>query len=249
MNVFDLACWANELLEISGFEENSINGIQVASEGTINMVATAVSASLETIEKCVELRAQALLVHHGILMKNNLQPLVGVQRKKIKLLIENNIALLAYHLPLDAHRQIGNNWKAAQDLGLSNMRPFCEYNKKWIGVIGFMKPIPFDEFAKRAEVYYGRSAVVVPAKKMIESVAIVSGGADRFLGDAAREGADCYITGRFDEPVWDMAREENISFVGLGHYATETIGVKALAEKIELDLGLTATFIRTDNPF
>ncbi len=247
ISVPELSQYLNSLL--SPIEENALNGLQVAGAGPINSIATAVTASVEAIEKAAALQAQALIVHHGIFLKNDAQPLIGNKYKKIKLLIDHNIALYAYHLPLDADREIGNNWKAAKDLGLQNLQPFLEYNKIPIGVMGTMPPAPFEVFKQKVEHYYGATAAFVKVKDTIRSVAIVSGGADRFVADAAQAGADCFITGRFDEPVWDAAHEEHISFLGLGHYATETVGVKALAEKLQEKFNIPCTFIKTDNPF
>lgn len=242
----DLTQYFNTLL--GSIEENAFNGVQVANSGTIYKIATAVTASVETIEKAAKEGAQALIVHHGIFLKNDPQPLTGTRYKKIKLLIDHDIALLAYHLPLDAHREVGNNWKAAKDLGLKNLHPFIEFNKTPIGVIGTIEPTPLDVFQKKVEAYYGNKAAAVCVKNTIQTVAIVSGGADKCVADAAHAGADCFITGRFDEPVWDAAHEENISFLGLGHYATETVGVKALATLLEKEFGVPSIFIKTENP-
>jgi len=249
ISTIELAKYLNEYIDPLKIEENTYNGIQVANSGTITKIATAVSASLEVIEKTAELKAQALIVHHGIFLKNESPVLTETKYKKIKTLIDNDIALLCYHLPLDAHRELGNNWKAAKDLGLSDLQPFVEYNNHMIGVRGSMQSLSFDEFKKKVESYYGNKATAVKVKDTIKSVAIVSGGADRFVVDAAKTGADCYITGRVDEPVWDAAREENICFLGLGHYSTETVGVKALAEHLQQKFNIECAFIDTKNPF
>lgn len=245
----ELAQYLSTLLDPHTIEENSFNGIQVANTGSVYSIATGVSASLETIEKAAALGAQVLIVHHGIFRKNDPQRLTGTAYKKIKLLMDHNIALLTYHLPLDAHRELGNNWKAAMDLGLQDLQPFLEFSKILIGVIGTIPPTSFEDLQKKVETYYDKRSAAVKVKDTIQTIAIVSGGADRFIGDAARAGADCYITGRFDEPVYDTAHEEHISFLGLGHYATETIGVKALAQHLQEKCMIPCTFIKTDNPF
>ena len=230
-------------------EDTAINGIQVANTGPITKIATAVTASLETLTKAAATGVNVLIVHHGIFSKNDPYPLSGVKYRKIKVLLDHNIALLCYHLPLDAHQEIGNNWKAARDLGLKDLKPFAEYFKVPIGVIGTMQPIPFVEFKKNIEEYYGRSATSVQVKDTIASVAIVSGAGEKWIKDAARVGADCFISGRVDEPVWDNAHEEHISFLGLGHYATETVGPKALAKHLQETFALPSIFIKTENPF
>lgn len=245
-----LAEYLNTFVDPLKIEENSINGIQVAHNNhTINKIVTAVTASIETIENTIAHNAQVLIVHHGIISKNDTLQITDIKYRKIKLLIDNNIALLAYHLPLDAHREIGNNWKAAHDLGLYNLQPFADYGKIPIGVIGSIQSISFNDFKKKAEHYYGNTAISVNIKDPINTVAIVSGGGERFLTAASLAKADCLITGRVDEPVWDNAHESEISFLGLGHYATETVGPKALAEHIQEKLGVASSFIKTDNPF
>ncbi len=245
----ELARYLDELLDVSSFNENTYNGIQVANTAPIKKVATAVSASLEAIEKAAALKAQILIVHHGLFRKNDTHPLIETRYKKVRVLIEHNIALLAYHLPLDAHQELGNNWKAAKDLGLADLKPFGVLSDIPIGVIGTIAPLSFEEFRNRVEAYYGNTAAAVVVKNPIRSVAIISGGADKYIHDAAYAGADCFITGRFDEPVYDAAHEENISFLGLGHYATETVGVKALAQHIQETCEIPCTFIKTENPF
>lgn len=247
----ELANYLNSYIDPLKIEEKTYNGIQVTNSGSITKITTAVSASLESIKKAIELKAQAIIVHHGIFQKNDLAIVTGTKYKKIKALIEHDIALLCYHLPLDAHRQLGNNWKAAKDLGLQELQPCIDYNKIPIGVIGSINEISFDKWKKKVESYYKNKAAAVKVKNSIKKVAIVSGGADAeyFITTAAQAGADCYITGRVDEPVWNVAQEENISFLGLGHYATETVGVKALAEHLQEKFGISCTFIKTENPF
>lgn len=245
----ELASYLNDFLDPLKINENSYNGLQVANSKPITKITTAVTASLEAIEQAIAMNANALIVHHGICTKNDTSPIIGSKYRKIKALIENNIALLCYHLPLDAHRELGNNWKAARDLGLANLQPCGEYANVSIGVLGSMAPMPFEQWAKKVEAYYGNKAAIVKVKDSISSAVIISGGADKFISAAIEAGADCYITGRFDEPVWDDAHEGNISFLGLGHYATETVGVKALAEHLEQKFSIPCQFIKIANPF
>ncbi len=245
----ELSSYLNALLDPMKMEDMAPNGVQVGHTGPITSLATAVTASLETLEEAARLGVQALIVHHGIFKKGDPYPLVGTLYKKIQVLIKHDIALLGYHLPLDAHRELGNNYRAALDLGLQNLQPFAEYYKVPIGVIGHLVPVSFDEFKRKVEKYYGRPAAFVKVKDSISSVAIVSGGAEKSIVAAAHAGADCFITGRFDEPVWDSAHEEGISFLGLGHYTTETVGPMALGEHLQKVFGIPCTFIKTENPF
>ena len=171
--------------------------------------------------------------------------MTGIKRDKLERLLKNGMSLLAYHLPLDAHPRIGNNWKAAMDLGLVDLQPF-----QVIGVQGSMPSTNVDVFCKKLEAYYGHPAhVALGGKKQVTTVALVSGGAHRTIEQAADAGVDCYITGSFDEPVWDIAHERKINFFALGHYSTERVGVLALMAELQKQLNIPCEFIDLVNPF
>ena len=241
--------YLNELLHVKMFEEKAYNGIQIEAKRPINKIVTAVSVSKEIIQKTIDMQAQALVVHHGIFRKGDAHPLIGRIYDYVYQLMSNSIGLLCYHLPLDAHQELGNNWKAAKDLGLKNCVPCVSFNGNNIGVMGQAEDISFDDFRKHVELYYGRGAQFVKVRNTVKNVAIISGGGDRFIKEVADIGADCFITGRVDEHVWDYAQEYGVSFLGLGHYATEVVGARALAVKLEQHFKIPAIFIKTDNPF
>lgn len=245
----ELVEYLNNYLEIDKYDDIAYNGLQVNNSKNITKIATAVSASLEVIEKAAEIQAQMLICHHGIFCKKDTHPLTGIVYKKIKLLMEHNIALACYHLPLDGHKEIGNNYKAGQELGLKNIQPFGRYSGIPIGIIGEISPISFENFKNNVEKYYERHAEYVQIKDTISRVALISGAAEKKIVEAAQAGADCFITGRTDEQIWDQAHENNISFLSLGHYSTETVGSKALAQHLEKELNITTIFIKTKNPF
>jgi len=238
----------DELLDPTNMPDVCPNGLQVENTGTITKAATAVSASLEAIEKAVELGANALIVHHGIFLYKESPVITNSIYHKVKLLIDNNIALLCYHLPLDAH-ELGNNWQAAQKLGWQNLQPFGSYNNIALGVRGTFKPTSANELKQTLESFYNNKANVVIGKDTLTSGAIISGNAHKFLKTAISQNVDCFITGTVDEPIWDVAREAGVTFFALGHYATEVIGVRTLADYIQNHLGFQCTFIKTDNPF
>lgn len=244
-----LADYLNQLLDVSSFDDVCPNGIQVTNNGEITKICTAVSASLETIQKIIQAKANALIVHHGIFKVKDTVILEGTLYQKVELLLEHNIALLCYHLPLDAHQTIGNNWKVARDLGWQNLQPFGDYNKMLIGVQGTFSTISLQEFVQQLENYYGHSGAIVPAKETIQSAAIISGGAHKFINQAIAAGVDCFITGTTDEPIWDIAQENNIAFAAFGHAATEKVGPKALANYVQETLKIPSEFIDTENPF
>lgn len=246
----DLSQYLQQLLSPQDFADFGPNGIQVEGKSEIKRIAFAVSSSLATIQEAEKRGADALIVHHGIFWDKN--PLVVTGRKKEKLyhLLRSGISLIAYHLPLDAHNQLGNNWKAAMDLGMTDLDPFYPIGKIPIGVKGKMAPISIAAFQKKLETYYGHTAhVALGGKSEVRSAAIISGGAHRQIEEAADEGVDCYITGSFDEPVWDIAHERKINFFALGHYATERVGIYALMADLHKQFQIPCEFIDLFNPF
>lgn len=243
----DLAETLNTYLGNQHLPDRGPNGLQILNTGTLTKVATAVSTDLATIERAVQLNVHALITHHALL---DAYPIVDeITYKKIALLIKHNIALLRYHLPLDAHQTIGNNWKAAQDLGWQHLEPFGTYNNVPIGVRGSFSALPMHEFVQKLEQYYGNRATVVAVKQTVSSAALISGGGYKFFNQAAAAGVDCFVTGSFDEPAWYDAHEYGISFCALGHAATEKVGPRAMASYIEQTYGIESIFIDTANPF
>lgn len=221
------------------------NGLQVEGKEKVEKGAFAVSASVHVIEEAIKWDADFLFVHHGLFWKGDPYPLVGTKRKKVKLLLEHDLSLIAYHLPLDAHEEVGNNWKAAKDLGWGDLAPFQD-----IGVRGTFKSCSAEAFKEKLERYYGRKAeAVLGGKEEISSAALVSGGAYKLIPQAKGAGVDAYISGNVDEPAYHLAMEEGVNFFSLGHDATEKVGPKALAEHIKERFGIKTLFIGENNPF
>jgi dinuclear metal center YbgI/SA1388 family protein len=246
----ELCLYLNELLQPSGFSDYCKNGLQVEGKSTITTIATAVSASFETIEKAVELNVDALIVHHGMFWNTDSHEVVGVKKKKLQQLLNHDISLIAYHLPLDAHREFGNNWKAAQDMGWIDIKPFGYSGGTPIGVMGIIPDLTAKSLQARLEAYYSnKSHVALFGKDNVKTAGLVSGGAFKYIEEAVRENLDCFITGNFDEPVWNMAMENEINFYALGHSATEKVGPKALRDHLEAKFHLSCTFIDVNNPF
>jgi dinuclear metal center YbgI/SA1388 family protein len=221
------------------------NGLQVEGNKEITRFASAVSASIETIKEAIKAGVQLLLVHHGMFWKSDPYPIVGMKKEKIRLLMENGISLLAYHLPLDVHQQFGNNWKAASDMQWENLEDFAN-----LGVKGSFPGLSVEDFQKQLEIYYEHPAhTALGGNKTVKSAALVSGGAHKLIDAAVNDGVDCFITGSFDEPIWHIAHEEGINFFALGHSATERIGPKTLGEYLGKEMGLEHLFIDVRNPF
>ena len=239
-----------QLLSPGEFSDYGPNGMQVEGKKEVKKIAFAVSASLAAIEESVKRGADALIVHHGIFWQKDPYVVTGVKKKKLERLLISDTSLLAYHLPLDAHRQVGNNWKAALDLGMSDLEPFYLLGKSYIGVKGRFAPISVEAFQKKLETYYGHKAhAALGGKQEISSAAIISGGAHWQIREAIEAGVDCFITGSFDEPIWDIAHENKIHFFALGHHATERIGILALKEEVHRRFAIACEFIDLPNPF
>jgi len=237
-------------LSVALFNDSSLNGLQVEGKERIQTLGLATSASLNVIELAVQNKVDAILCHHGLFWKGHERVVTGSFRRKLGLLFEHNISLLAYHLPLDAHREFGNNWPAARALGGLKLEPFCMYEGSEIGVKAHIKKTHRDLFRKRAEEFYGvRAHVALGGKEQVSSFAIVSGGAHRQIQDAIDAGLDCYITGSYDENIWHIAHEEKINFFALGHAATEKLGVRLLGEHLERKFGIRTVFLDEPNPF
>ncbi|KAF3362266.1 putative GTP cyclohydrolase 1 type 2 [Chlamydiales bacterium STE3] len=242
--------YLNDIYQSSLFLDFCPNGLQIEGNREIFKIATAVSASLETVQKAIEADVQALIVHHGLFWNRDSYVIAGSKREKIRLLLKHDISLFAYHLPMDAHQQMGNNWKAAYDLGLKELEPFCKTDGNFIGVKGTLKSILREEWQQKVENYYGHPATTAfGGSPTVSSVAIISGGAYRQMKDAAQEGLDAFVTGNFDEPAWSLAFEEKINFYALGHSATERVGPKALAQHLKEHLQLESLFLEDHNPF
>jgi dinuclear metal center YbgI/SA1388 family protein len=250
MLLHELEKYLNEYLNISLIKDCCPNGVQVEGRREIKKIATAVSANLMTLQKAAETDVDALIVHHGLFWQGDPYPIIGARKKKIELLLKEGISLLAYHLPLDAHQEIGNNWQAARNLGWQQLLPFGEYNGTMIGVKGVFSPQPIEVIVSQIETYYEHPATVaLGGKKIVSTGALISGGAYRELSQAVREKVDLFITGNFDEPAWGVAHENQIHFLALGHSATERVGPRALAEHLQKKWDLSSFFLDIVNPF
>lgn len=246
----EFCLYLDNLLQSRTFADYCKNGLQVEGGKKISKVATAVSADLHTIQQAVNQGVNVIIAHHGMFWNSDNPIVVGAKREKLALLLQHDISLISYHLPLDAHQEFGNNWKAAMDMGWSNLEPFGIFNGIPIGVKGKIKPCTQSAFKKHLEDYYQHAAhCAFGGKEEVKTVGLISGGAYRSISEAAAENLDCFVTGNFDEPAWSLAFEEKVNFYALGHTATERVGPKALGEHIKGQFKVDVTFIDTVNPF
>jgi dinuclear metal center YbgI/SA1388 family protein len=247
MDIRDFDQWCRSFLQIEELRriDDSLNGIQVGrSDKPIELVAFAVDACAESIRRAKAAGAQVLFVHHGLFWGRPL-PVDGILRDRLRLLLDSDIALYACHLPLDRHPEVGNNAVLAKALGLVDTKGFGEYHGIDIGIRGRLEPaLSVDELVTRVLPDRSRPATLIPGKKtMIESVAVVSGGAAMEAFQAIAAGLDFYVTGESSHSVYHALVESGMGFLAAGHYATEVWGVKAVAERLARETSLKTTFI------
>jgi dinuclear metal center YbgI/SA1388 family protein len=240
-----ILAFASELLDLDAYPDYGPMGLQVAGAWEVERVACGVSASLELFERAAANGAQLLLVHHGLFWDRDSRVVDDAMRRRLKALFDAEITLAAYHLALDAHPEVGNNALLARELGVEPSERFAE-----IGFGGpLSEPASVDEFAGRVRVKLGSEPVVFAhGPERVERAAVVTGGAARHLAEAARYGYDLFLTGEPAEPSLHTARELGIHFVAAGHYATERIGIQALATRLAEQFDLEWEFIDLPNP-
>lgn len=244
MKLTELVTWLDTYLETSTFDDISLNGLQVEGPPDVTKVAVAVDSSMSTFEQAAELGADLLIVHHGLFWGKPLA-ISGMHGRRVRYLLEHGIGLYASHLPLDAHREVGNNWGLARILGLAELEPFGTWGARSIGVKGtFPNPLSLRELADRLEKELGESVLVhAGGKPEVATLGIISGGAARDVMTAADEGLDAFLTGEPKHESFYDAFERHINALFAGHYMTETVGVSLLGDKLEREFGLAAEFI------
>lgn len=239
-----LVAYLDRYLALDEWSDKSLNGLQVEGRVTIVRIAVATDAALATIAMAAEAGAGMLIVHHGLFWGPAI-PVVGPHRARIAALIEAGLSLYAAHLPLDGHPEIGNNAVLADLLGLEEREPFGVYGERAIGFRGVLpEEIERDELGGRLEALLGARPTVLPfGPSRIRSLAIVSGGAADMVEQAAAAGVDAFVTGESSHIAWHDARERGVNLVFGGHYATETLGVRALGEHLADRFGVESVFL------
>ncbi len=250
MNRDTLTSTLNEFLEVDGVVDYCPNGLQVEGTSEVNHIVCGVTACQALIDEAVQRNAQALLVHHGILWGNRMPVITRSFRRRIQSLLDANINLLAYHLPLDRHLDVGNGAMVAKRLGLTNLQPFGAHGNITVGVRAEAEStITIDGLTQRVrDALASNPTVFAHGVESIRTIGIVTGAADKDLPQAVDAGLDCYITGEISEYVMHYAREEGIHFIAAGHHATERWGVQALAEHVANEHDLTWEFVDVPNP-
>ena len=239
----EIIAYAAQLLDLDSFPDYGPQGLQVVGAEEVTRVVCAVSSSLELFERAAEAGAQLVVVHHGLLWENEPRTIDRKMRRRLETLFDADINLAGYHLALDAHPEVGNNALLARELGVEVDRPFTE-----LGVGGRVSTSLDDFLARVRERIAPEPLVFAGGPSELARVAIISGGAGRYLVRAAAEGYDLYLTGEPAEPSLHEARELEITMVAAGHYATERLGVQALTERLAERFELEWEFVELPNP-
>lgn len=255
-----LESWLAQQLRVAAFRDYCPNGLQVAGKPHIHKIVTGVTASMAFLEAAVARRADAVLVHHGWFWKNDDPRVVGLLRHRLAFVLKHDLNLFAYHLPLDAHPQWGNNAQLGKVLGLVAERaqgldeqaPFAprtldEGGLVWVGGMPGVETLA--ALQQRVHERLGRAPLVIgEADACVGRVAWCTGGAQGYMQQAIAAGASVYITGEISEYNAHLARESGTAFVAAGHHATERYGVQALGQAVAQAHGLDVEFIDIDNP-
>lgn len=244
--------YINTLLSPSLFDDYCPNGLQVEGTNEVKRIAFAVSATRDSILKAAEGGADTLIVHHGILWKyHGTRTITGPFHKRIAPLIQNNMNLLGYHLPLDAHFEIGNAACVAKRLPLENLETFAPYKKVPIGIKGRLTtPMKVSEFRKIIKNVLNHEVIMATPseEKIISSLGIITGGASGSWTEAVNDNLDAFLTGEISEHAWNDSQESNVTMYAGGHYATELFGIQELMKKIKENFAVETFFIESENP-
>ena len=245
----ELVAYTHDLLESARFRDYCPNGLQVEGRAEVSRLVCGVTASQALIEAAVAARADALLVHHGYFWKGEAEPITGMKMRRIKALLDAGISLLAWHLPLDAHPELGNNAQLARKLDLIVEGRFPDTDEG-VGLCGHLaEAVSGAALAARIESALGRAPLhIAPDARPIETIAWCSGGAQGYIESAADAGVDAYLTGEVSEQTFHIAHERGIHFFAAGHHATERYGVQALAAHLSQKFDLESEFIDSLNP-
>ncbi len=241
----DIVQYLNQRLDVFSFEDFSANGLQVQGSEEVTKVALVTDAAMATYVKASKAGCELIVAHHGIIWGGGLRSITGRDYEHVKFLLENDINLYAVHLPLDAHPDLGNNAELCKMVGVREIEPFGKYHGVTLGFSGTLpSPMGLNELQTLFKQSIGGEPLALPfGEKSISSVAIVSGGGSATLKEAVDRGFDCFITGEGKHEDHHAAAEARINVIYLGHYHSETAGVKALGPELEEKFGVECVFI------
>jgi len=235
------------LLQTGLFKDYCPNGLQVEGRAEVRRIATGVSASQQVLEAAIAWGADAILVHHGYFWRSEEAAITGIKKRRIAGLLRDDVSLLAYHLPLDAHPELGNNACLGKLLGIAEQGRFGEQDIACFGELA--APQTLAQFAARIGQALQRTPQVIGDETgSLRKVAWCSGGAQGHFEAAIAQGVDAYISGEISEPNFHLAQESGVAFIAAGHHATERLGIQALGQHLSAHFGLEHRFFDQDNP-
>ena len=242
--------YCDSLLTPDKYRDYCPNGLQVEGGNTVSRIISGVTASQALLDRAVEQKADLILVHHGYFWKGEAEPVVGMKKRRLKTLLNHDISLLAYHLPLDGHPLLGNNAQLADKLGLTIKGGLEPDNPLSIGLTGCLdQPLSGDEFSQHIGAALNREVMHIEGgPEQIVSVGWCTGAAQGYIEKAAALGLDAFISGEISEPTVHCAKELGIHYFAAGHHATERYGVQALGEHLAGKFNLEHEFIDINNP-
>lgn len=246
----ELETYLNQLLRCESFQDYAPNGLQVEGTNTITRICTAVTAGEEVIDQAIALNADALIVHHGYFWRGESSIIVGMKRQRLRKLLQHNLNLFAYHLPLDCHTEMGNNACLAKLLQIHDIKMHSVANTAnllWSGTLH--RPMSSSELKDFIGKQLGRDPLLIQsAKNLIHTISWCSGGAQDYILEANRLGVDAYLSGEVSERTYYQAKELNINYYACGHHATERYGIQALGNHLAAVFELECSFLDCDNP-
>jgi dinuclear metal center YbgI/SA1388 family protein len=239
-----IVAYCNERLQAASFDDYCPNGLQVEGRAEVRRIVSGVTACQGLLDAAIEVGADLILVHHGYFWRGEAAPLVGMKARRVATLLQANASLLAYHLPLDAHPELGNNRQLGRRLGFDRGAPVDGL----LWAVELEQAMPADALAMRIESALGRAPLVVGRADEVARIAWCTGAAQGMIEQAAAAGFDAFISGEISEQTVHQANELGMLYLAAGHHATERYGVQALGEELAREFAVAHRFIDIPNP-
>lgn len=247
MELNDLTTYLTQILQPERFNDYCPNGLQVEGRCEVRKIVTGVTASMALIDAAISRQADVILVHHGYFWRGESQAIVGMKKRRIQALLAQDISLMAYHLPLDAHPEFGNNVMLGQQLGLRITRWLDD--KQMLAVSDLPQAMTLRELCAFVQTKLDRTPQLIgQAERLIRTVAWCTGAAQHYIAQAIEANVDVYISGEISEQTVHAVRESNTAYIAAGHHATERYGVAALGAHLAEKWGISHEFIEIENP-
>ncbi|MBA1200151.1 Nif3-like dinuclear metal center hexameric protein [Pseudomonas plecoglossicida] len=240
---------AERYLNSARIQDYCPNGLQVEGRPQVSRIVSGVTASQALLDAAVEAEADLVLVHHGYFWKGEDPCITGIKQRRLKTLLKHEVSLLAFHLPLDVHPEVGNNVQLAHQLGITVEGPLDPNNPKVVGMLGSLdEPVSARDFARRVQEVLGREPLLIEGEQLVRRIGWCTGGGQGYIDTAIAQGVDLFISGEASEQTFHSARENGISFIAAGHHATERYGVQALGDYLARRFAVEHLFIDCPNP-